>query len=951
MNKTKRIGCLCLALLMALAGGTAVYGEGALTYADTFEEYADASAIVGGKIWAQQTNTDSALLELKEDNGNHYLSLTSSNTDTILLAQSSLFAAEQTKITFRLRSTTPTKQAANDLCPHVIVRIANTNRRMMDFGYSTLRYNNTALATGVTAGRWYDCEMTLTRSVDEAGKGKLDIAFTVAGGTGVRQELSFAAGKNAAVQLGLKIPPGNLNICMDDLQIYSMHPVAASLDAAGMTQKRINEPLRLSLDTAVLDDSTAVPSSIALNGDTSAIREMNALGDGIWELIPAGALLPNTAYTVTLPGIKSSDGASASPSAFTFRTRNSGLASSIEDDAFIIINHGAAQEDVYVLRPSYQNGAMTGISVEQLNLEAGASEEYIPAQAEPVLVVDSDMRPLEASSVLDSATQESSEAFGVTFSESEQRMTVAGKTAQAIEGQDIMIWALNPGCELDLADAGAAKQALQFAGITQTTAGGCFSTAFNLQGLSGTYQVFAASLEEQWEQPVYARSDKDIEIILQTINSAPSEAVLAQLFETYGEVLKIDFPAFDECEDKEAVFAGLADTLKEQPNGRYSAVADVARDVRELTVLQMLNTASSDQVLGLMEKYDAQVDIAILTTYKEWQSAADPLKIDSVKAAQAMNCTTMKSFRAALSRELLLQLIANSVQWAEVRDILEAYADILGLDMTEYNRANKPAYVAKQMIGVSYQNCEALKTAFDAYVKAYLKSNSSASSGSGSSGGSGSRKGGGGAVGFVPIADKAPEQTAKPDMTVPPEQPEVFSDLADAQWAADVILTLYKAGVINGFEDGSFRPNVPVSREEFLKMAMLAAEQSVGGEASGFTDVVSGEWYEPYVAAAAELEIVRGREDGSFGIGEAVTRQDAAVILFGVLNCVKQINIAGETVFADSGEIAEYARGAVSALSEMGIVNGMPGGIFAPDAFCTRAEAAKMIAGMMEVSA
>lgn len=949
MNKIKRVACLCLALLMACSCGVAVYGESEPTYTDTFEEYTDASAIVGGKIWAQQTNTDSAALELKEDNGNHYLSLTSRNTDTILLSQPSLFAAEQTKITFRLRSTTPAKQAANDLCPHVIVRIANTNRRMMDFGYSTLRYNNTALATGVTASRWYDCEMTLTRSVDEDGKGKLNIAFTVAGGTGVTQELSFAAGKNAAVQLGLKLPPGNLNICMDDLRIFSMKPVAASLDASGMTQKRVNEPLRLSLDTAALDNGTAVPSSIALNGDTSAICEMNALGDGIWELIPANVLLPDTAYTVTLPGIKSKDGAGASPSSFTFRTRNSGLASCAENGVFKVTNHGAAQERVYVLRPSYQNGAMTEISIEQLNLEAGASKEYTPTQAKPVLVVDADMRPLEVSSVRGgAAAQEPPEAFSVTFSEEEQKMTVIGKTAQAVEGQDIMIWALNPGCELDFADA----EALQYAGVTRTVADGCFSAVFDLQGLSGTYQVFAASLEEQWEESVYARSDKDIEIILQTINSAPSAAVLAQLLETYGEVLKIDFPAFDECEDKEAVFAGLAYTLKEQPNGKYTAVADVARDVRELTVLQMLNTASSDKVLGLMEEYDTQIDIASLNAYKEWQSAADALKKDSVTAAQARNCTTMKSFRSVLSQELLLQIIAKSVQWAEVRDILETNADILGLDMTEYNRANKPAYVAKQMVGTSYQSCAALKTAFDEYVQAYLKSNSPVSSGSGSSGGGGgSRGGGGGAVGVVPIADEAPEQTGKPNDTVQPEPPEVFTDLADAQWAADVILALYKAGVINGFEDGSFRPDITVSREEFLKMAMLAAGQSVGGEASGFTDVVSGEWYEPYVAAAAELEIVRGKEDGSFGIGEAVTRQDAAVILFGVLNCVRQMNVTGETVFADSGEIAEYARGAVSALSEMGIVNGMPGGIFAPGAFCTRAEAAKMIAGMMEVSA
>ena len=949
MKKLKHYCCLWFVLLLALSWGPAAHGTEGPTYFDDFESYESPSGLIGGGIWAQLTNEGSTTVELPEVDGNHYLSLSSgTNSDCILLSNSSLYTAEQLKVTFRLSSTTPDVRTINDSCPQIILRVGGINRRILDFGYNCIRYGDTALATGVRAGAWYTCEMTLQRGVDENGAGMLSVSVVLVG-SAQTIELEFKGlSNNYSIQLGAKLLPSQ-NICLDDLQIYSMNPVAASLDADGQQQWHLGKPLTLTLDNDLVDHSTVLPSSIAINGSDSAVQELIQVEDGIYQLILAQPLEPDTAYTVTLPGIKSVDGGSAKPSSFAFHTRKSGLSSSWEGETFWVKNDGSAQEITYVLQPIYQNGSMTSVFIESVTLASGERISYTPQQDQPVFVVNADMKPLEASATDAVQLGTSPQDFQAVFSEETQELTISGKTARAAADQLVALWVTNPGYELDLADSESLEQSLQYVGITKTNADGSFSSVCTIDGLSGTYGVFVTTLEENWTVLVYVRSANDVAYILNTINTTNSADEVAVLFDEYGDILNVDFQLFDECEDKNFVFEGLLLTAKGQESGQYTAVEDIIRDVRELTVLQRLNTADEEELLSLMEQYKEQVRIEELPAYPVWQAADDTQKAAVAATVQERSCATMRDYHIALSEELLLSTIAKSTQWAQVKEILETYPQVLGLDLTAYNSAGKPSYVAKQMVGKSY-DLTAIKSAFDGFVQEYRASSASSGNGSGSGSGGGSGSSGGRATtSGTSIMSLVSTQTQE-SVESTPVQPEIFSDLEEAQWAADDIRALYEAGVINGFEDGTFRPNDLVSREEFLKMAMVVSALSADSDSNSFSDVEDGAWYEPYVSAAAKLGIVQGKEDGSFGIGESIVRQDAAVILFGVLKAAGQSTPAASNIaYEDAEEIAAYAQEAVSVLTELGILNGMPGDLFAPRANCTRAEAAKMMVGIMEV--
>ena len=108
-----------------------------------------------------------------------------------------------------------------------------------------------------------------------------------------------------------------------------------------------------------------------------------------------------------------------------------------------------------------------------------------------------------------------------------------------------------------------------------------------------------------------------------------------------------------------------------------------------------------------------------------------------------------------------------------------------------------------------------------------------------------------------------------------------------------------------------------------------------------FSDA-NGDWYTPYIAAAAQNGLVTGREDGTFGVGDNITRQDMAVIIFRALGS----NASEIHEFTDSADISGYAVEAVSALYNMGIISGYTDGSFGPKDNATRAEAAKMLYGV-----
>ena len=176
-----------------------------------------------------------------------------------------------------------------------------------------------------------------------------------------------------------------------------------------------------------------------------------------------------------------------------------------------------------------------------------------------------------------------------------------------------------------------------------------------------------------------------------------------------------------------------------------------------------------------------------------------------------------------------------------------------------------------------------------------------------------------------------------------------FDDMGEAIWAQDMVHALVGKGIISKNDAREFRPMDNVTREEYVKMLVTVVGSHNTDARSNLADVDGNHWASSYIATAQQLGIVQGNADGTFGLGQKITRQDMAVMLYRTFQLLGIELPAGSNAFADSNDIADYAKAAVSALEKQGIINGMGDGNFAPGANATRAQSAKVIYSMMEV--
>lgn len=170
-----------------------------------------------------------------------------------------------------------------------------------------------------------------------------------------------------------------------------------------------------------------------------------------------------------------------------------------------------------------------------------------------------------------------------------------------------------------------------------------------------------------------------------------------------------------------------------------------------------------------------------------------------------------------------------------------------------------------------------------------------------------------------------------------------FTDLAQAEWARDAITFLANKNIINGYDDNSFKPNLQVTREQFVKMLVEAFQFQSSGADCDFADVNSGAWHYSYIASAYKAGIVNGISETEFGVGKNISRQDMAVMIY---RCAVKAGYEFDTSaasFADGADIAEYAKEAVWALANDSVINGFEDNTFRPYGVCTRAQAAKVL--------
>ncbi|MBS3910181.1 MAG: Ig-like domain-containing protein [Actinobacteria bacterium] len=168
-----------------------------------------------------------------------------------------------------------------------------------------------------------------------------------------------------------------------------------------------------------------------------------------------------------------------------------------------------------------------------------------------------------------------------------------------------------------------------------------------------------------------------------------------------------------------------------------------------------------------------------------------------------------------------------------------------------------------------------------------------------------------------------------------------FADVPDTAWYKDHVIQLTTNKIVSGYVDGSFRPNHNVSRGEFAKMMCLTMGWTLENPSSAsFTDVPKDHWAYKYIETAKSKKVIAGYEDGTFKPGKSITRAEIAKIASETLGLP-----AGASTLSDIA--TSWANDYIAKCVKANIVGGYNDNTFRPSNTATRAEAAKMVVGVL----
>lgn len=201
--------------------------------------------------------------------------------------------------------------------------------------------------------------------------------------------------------------------------------------------------------------------------------------------------------------------------------------------------------------------------------------------------------------------------------------------------------------------------------------------------------------------------------------------------------------------------------------------------------------------------------------------------------------------------------------------------------------------------------------------------------------------------------DKKSEDEDKPEDEEKPAdgaQEEVksgsFRDVTSAHWAFASVERAAELGLVTGYSDGTFRPDTPVTRAQFVLMLWRMCGKPAAAKAASFADA-SADWYQDALSWAVEKGYVNGLSDIRFGPDAPITRQQATAILFRLNGGQSgtELTLTGiyEQTFADSTTIASWAKDATWWAVYHELVSGVGGSRIAPEANASRAQIAAIL--------
>lgn len=408
------------------------------------------------------------------------------------------------------------------------------------------------------------------------------------------------------------------------------------------------------------------------------------------------------------------------------------------------------------------------------------------------------------------------------------------------------------------------------------------------------------------------------EILLEDHNEARFGIVLEDISENIQEASKIAY------------------FLKSHETGGNYTVSTLKDAIYSGVAASLLSGGASVSELSAYESY-------LGTTVAEYQRLDDSMRslLDGYLANSDYTTAKLsKIYRDAF----LISSLRNAGGRTKLKEIMTESPSDYGIDISQSSKYGKiPSeyrykvfdgiYTDMQLVDMSVP-ASALKAIADSFTRHVDDVYDNLPSGGGGGGGGGNHKNNNSSSTL-----SSDVNLTNPNDLEQKDTPDSFRDIS-GHFSEKDVNRLVEMGVVSGYPDGTFQPDGAVTRSEFAKMLSIAFDIKNQGVAT-FEDVPESEWYAQYVGQLSKAQIITGY-DGKFSPDDAISRQDAALMLYRVLDLFNISLPEGTVRFRDQNSISSYALEAVGAMAANQLLKG-DGNMFYPQNNITRGETAVLI--------
>lgn len=414
----------------------------------------------------------------------------------------------------------------------------------------------------------------------------------------------------------------------------------------------------------------------------------------------------------------------------------------------------------------------------------------------------------------------------------------------------------------------------------------------------------------------YCASDATNEIRLNLVNSA-------------GSVLGLDINELSGYTHSQKL--SLIDFMGKD----FKSVSELKTDFAcGITAHHIKNYVSKEITSKYFDKYKNEIKSAspVFSLYELY--IPDESKDSFYRLLNTSKLNNFTDYINEVSDKIILSSLKNLTNHQDVENVIKTSESHLGEDFSDYYSLSDKKQVNLDLIQESFDTAKLFgKRVHELVIKYKPQTNHSLQNGITSP-----------SVPSGPSVNVSVPMASQTNAAPIENQNIIFNDIKDFPWAQKAITSLYNMGVLNGVSKDSFEPQREINREEFTKLIVQAFFSPDKNAVINFEDVSPSDWSYTYIATAHSLGIINGVSTDMFGVGQPISRQDMALILYRAINAAKiDLPQVQSISFTDASDVSPYAMDGVAAISGYGIINGFEDGSFAPRLSATRAQAAKII--------